>query len=200
MFRIITLLTCILSMAACTSIPIKSLYKLYKFDIYEASPDEFRIAIRTHKYILIKKGSVALKIGFTAEDESLIIDDTYLVEIERNGVLTDELLDDKASNEAVTVMRFSPDDAKQFATTLNLINNYRETSGKEGRRSTVDFNVKDLCVTQPLPDGKTLMDILLQTTFEDGYFVFLNNVDTRKERKDLDGTADDVALCKGEAA
>jgi hypothetical protein len=199
MFRIITLLTCILSVAACTSIPITSLYKLYKFDIFEASPDEFRIAIRTHEYMLIKKGSVVLKIGFTAEDDSLIIDDTYFVEIERNGVLTGELLDDKAPNESVTIMQFSPDDAKQFATTLRLISNYREASGKEGRRSTVDFNIDGLCVTQPLPDGKIPMDVLLQSTFEDGYFVFLNNVDARKERKDFDSTIDDVPLCQDQA-
>jgi hypothetical protein len=46
-----------------------------------------------------------------------------------------------------------------------------------------------------LPPGKSLLTVYLQSEVEDGFFVFLKNVDMRKKRKDIDGGLEDIPLC-----
>jgi hypothetical protein len=183
-----------LSLAACTSIPITSLYKLYKLDPFSMSPQELRIIVRADESISIRKGNVSMKIGFKAHDDSLTIDDTYLVDVERNGSLPADVLDDREPNEALTLLRLSQADAKQLAETQQLLKPYAESDGDTGEGS-FGINIANVCLTKPIPAGKSRLTVYLQSSAEDGFFVFLKNLDMRKKRKGSDGTLDDIPLC-----
>jgi hypothetical protein len=158
------------------------------------SPQELRIIIRADEAISIRKGNVSMKVGFKAHDDSLVIDDTYLVEVERNGSLPAEVLDDREPNEALTILRLSKEDVKQLADTQQLLKPYAESDDDLGEGS-FGINVKDVCLLRPIPPGKSRLTLYLQSAVEDGFFVFLKNVDMRKKRKDFDGTLDDIPLC-----
>lgn len=183
-----------MSLAACTSIPITSLYKLYKLDPFAMSPQELRIIIRTDEAIDIRKGNVTMKIGFKAHDDSLTIDDTYLVEVERNGSLPAHVLDDREPNEALTLLKLSAADAQQLAETQALLKPYVE-SGEDLGDGSFGISVDGFCLNKPLPEGKSFLTLYLQSSIEDGFFVFIKNLDMRKKRKNIDGSLDDIPLC-----
>jgi hypothetical protein len=183
-----------LSLTSCTSIPITSLYKLYKLDPFAIDPNEFRIIVRADEAISIRKGNVSMELGFKAHDGSLTIDDTYLVEIERNGVLPADVVDDREPNEALTLLKLSRLDAEQLAETQRLIKPYADSDEDTGEGS-FSVNVSDICLNRPIPPGKSLLTLYLQSSVEDGFFVFLRNLDMRKKRKGVDAELDDLPLC-----
>ncbi|TDF35632.1 hypothetical protein EYS14_19685 [Alteromonadaceae bacterium M269] len=180
-------------LVACTSIPITSLYKLYKLDPFDIDPQEFRLIIRAHEAISVRKGNVTMGLGFKAHDDSLVIDDTYIVDIERNGSLPAEVLDDKGPNEAFTLLKLSEADARQLTETQRLLKPYIEKD--DSGDGSFAININNVCLTKALPEGKSLLTVYMQSDVEDGFFVFLNNLDMRKKRKDIDGSIDDIPVC-----
>ena len=194
--RSIIVLLGVLSLAACSSIPITSLYKLYKLDPFRMSPQELRIIIRADEAISIRKGNISMNIGFKAHDDSLTIDDTYLVEVERNGSLPTEVLDDREPNEALTLLRLSEADARQLAETQKLLKPYADSDDEsDAGEGSFGISVTGVCLNKPIPPGKSRLTLYLQSSVEDGFFVFLKNLDMRKKRKDIDGVLEDIPLC-----
>lgn len=193
-YKLLLVLLGITLLMACSSIPITSWYKLYKLDPFAIDPQQFRLIIRAHEAIVIRKGGVKMEFGFKTEDNSLIIDDLYIIEIERNGSLPSDVLDDRASEEALTLMKLSESDIVQFTETQKLLLPYFE-AGDDTGDSSFHLRINDICLSRPLPPGKSLLTVYLQSEVEDGFFVFLKNVDMRKKRKDIDGGLEDIPLC-----
>lgn len=75
------------TLQSCSTVPIMSMYKLSQLDPLSADPQQIRIAVRTSAVLSIQKGGVQMNIGYQADDNSLIIDDLYLVEITHGDYL-----------------------------------------------------------------------------------------------------------------
>ncbi len=167
------ILTCIL--AGCSSIPLMSMVKLSQFDPLTADPNLIRIAIRTTKVVDLQKGDVKMNLGYVADDNSLVIDDLYLVEVRHNSILSKTLIDGLEEHEAVTVMHLSSSDAKQMRQTQKLIAQ-RKADDLEGSGS-FGVSINSSCLHSDLPQDEMLVDIFLQTDPNEDYFAISEDLD-----------------------
>jgi hypothetical protein len=173
--------------------PISTMVKLGGFDPMEADPAQVRVAIRADQRITIPDGGAVVGLRFEADDGELHIDDTYIVEIVRNPVLTTELIDGKRRGEAVTVLRLSDRDAAKMTRAQTLLKPY--TDGRRSGALTFGVDLHDLCVSSPLPAGNVLVDIFMQTSDDGGYFVFTKDLNPLESSDLEDVTLESLPEC-----
>lgn len=175
MCRLFTVIALIAGLSGCMSMPLTSMYKLSKINPLEAKPEDIRIAIRTLDIVSIEKGMVQMRIAYTADDDSIRFDHTYLVEVIQNDLLSKVLLDTKQPNEVVTVMHLSAEDATQMLHWQQQIREYKQRGG-EGT-GTFTIGVSDTCLLERLPEDELEVDIFIQVDSQDGYFVMFEDMD-----------------------
>jgi hypothetical protein len=179
------LLPAALFLGGCTSIPLSTMIQLYKMDPMEADPAQIKVAVRADNRIGIREGGVKLVVGFDAEDGSLNIDENFIVDIIRNPDFSAVLLADKQPGEAITVLGLSEQEAHRMRAVQSSVADYR-SDDKEGSGS-LQVILDGVCLNGEAPQGEVPVDIFLQTSAEDGFFVFARNLDLR-EQAEQDGT------------
>ena len=183
-------------LSACTSVPLTTLYKLHKIDPMEADPAQIKVAIRAHDRIGIREGGAKIEVKFEAEDGSLNIDETYLVEIIRNPDMSAELLAGINPGESVTVLGLTQSDIQRMRAVQSSVAAISKDD-PEGSGSLGVF-LDGVCLQSKMPEGTVLIDIFLQTSDQDGFFVLSRNLDLRKQSMQ-DGTdLDDWPGCLDE--
>ena len=151
------------------------MYKLSQLDPLSADPQQIRIAVRTSKVFSVQKGDVRMSIGYQADDNSLIINDLYLVEVIHGGFLQKELLNDLQDNEAITIFHLSDSDAKQMYKTQQLIAK-RNASGLKGKGS-FGVGIDSSCLSSALPSDELLVDVFIQTDPQESFYTISENLD-----------------------
>jgi len=181
-----------LLLAGCTSMPISSMYKLSRMDPMEADPAQIKVAVRADESIGIGKGDAQIEFKFDAEDDSLNIDEIYLIEVERNPVLHRELYADKKSGESITVLGLTTSDARRMRELQREMAPFRD--GDVEGSGSLRVNLSGMCVHDKMPTGEVELDLFLQTSEQDGFFVIAKNLDMREvmaeEGTDMDALPD----------
>jgi hypothetical protein len=174
----VSVLVLALFYAGCAGMPLSTMYTLKSLDPMEVDPAQLKVAVRADERIGIPRDGVHLSLKFDADDGSLNIDDTYVVEVIRNPILTPELYDDKAKWESVTVLQLSEKDAQRLARVQSLLKPY--TDGSASGSLSFGVDVKGVCAHSPIPPGRVLIDIFVQASTEDGFFAITRDLDLRQ--------------------
>ncbi|MGI9284353.1 MAG: hypothetical protein ACR2P1_03115 [Pseudomonadales bacterium] len=160
----------------------------------EADPAQIKVAIRADERIGIRKGGAHLELKFDAADGSLHVDETYVIEIIRNPIITPELVEAKQPGDAVTVLQLSTNDARKMKHIQSLFRPFREDDRKG--TGSLGVSVNGVCTHSPIPAGEVLVDIFLQTSNNDGYFVITRNLDLRESRDGVDAKLEKWTKCE----
>lgn len=190
--RILGLLVFALLVGGCMSMPLSSMYKLSQLSPLEANPKEMKIAVRTLDIAGIQTGAINMHLGYVAQDGSINIDEDYLVEVENNPLLSKLLLNGIEENEKVTVMQLSAIDGASMQAHQQRIKAYKEAGG-EGQ-GTFSVGVNSICLTGPLPDDELLVDIFLQVSEAESFFIMFEDMDLLQE--DEQGELQKLPLCE----
>ncbi len=167
--------------------------KLRKMDPMEVDPAQFKVAVRTDTRIGIPKDGVHISLKFNAEDDSLNIDDTYVVEVIRNPVFTPELYDDKATGQSVTVLQLSDNDARKMAHVQSLISPY--VDGRAAGTLSFGVDVKDLCAHSPVLSNKVLVDVFVQANDGGDFFVVARDLNLAQSVEGSKPVLDNMSPC-----
>jgi hypothetical protein len=184
-----------LYLAGCTSMPLTSMYKLSRMDPMEADPAQIKVAVRADEAIGIGKGDAQIEFKFDAEDNSLNIDEIYLIEVVRDPVVYGALYADKKPGESITVLALTPSDAermKQLQLEMAQFRN-RDVKGSGSLR----VNLNGLCLHSKMPPGEVQLDLFLQTSEQEGFFVMAKNLDMREVMAEEGTEMDELPGCAG---
>ena len=149
------------------------MFKLRNMDPLAVDPAQLKVAIRADEHIHLPKDGVHISLKFDAEDGSLIIDDTYVVEVIRNPILTPELFDDKATWESVTVLQLSDSDAQKMTRVQSALKPYIE--GRAGGSLTFGISISGVCVLSPISAGNVLVDVFMQSSDNEDFFAVVSS-------------------------
>ena len=195
MFRTSIVLFLVTVLSACASVPLSTMYKLYRLSPMEADPSQLKIAIRTHKNIGIPHQGAKIQLGYESEDKSTIIDDTYFIQIISNAVLTPELTEDQKVDESVTILQLSPEDAERMKWVQQQVKQ-DETNDIKGK-GFLSITLDNTCVTKrPVPESDLTADIFMQTSNQDGFFIFTQDLDLLEAREGWNANVNQWADCK----
>ena len=182
-----------LFLAGCTSMPLTTMYKLSRIDPMDADPAQIKVAVRADEAIGIGKGDAKIEFKFEAEDGSLNIDEIYLIEVVRNPVMHGELFAAKKPGESITVMGLTAGDARRMRQSQLAVAPYRDGDVKGS--GSLRINLSGMCLHKEMPSGEVLLDIFLQTSEQDGFFVFARNLDMQEILTEEGKTLDDLPGC-----
>jgi hypothetical protein len=126
-------------------------------------------------------------------DRSLNIDETYIIEIIRNPAMSAELFTDKKPGESVTVLRLSENDAQRMRELQSSMAPY--SNGERKASGSFGVVLEGVCLHGKMPAGEVLVDVFLQTSEQDGFFVFAKDLDLRKESNREGSGLDDWPDC-----
>jgi hypothetical protein len=171
------LLIAILFLTGCSSMPVTTMYKLSRLEPLEADPAQIRVAVRADERIGIREGGVHIDLTFDADDGSLQVDETYIVEIIRDPVITPELFRDMAPGTSITVLQLSESDARRMREVQSLLARNKEHKG----RASLGVGLSGICFHGPVPENEILLDIYMQTSNDDEFFVFTRSLDLREQ-------------------
>ncbi len=185
MFKNLFVITLISMLSGCASMPLPSMYKLYRLSPMEADPAQIKIAIRAHQAIGIPHGAARMEVKYENHDKSKIIEDIYFIEITQNAAVPAELKDDKAADEAITILQLTEQDAES----MRKIQAQVKADKKAGIKGMGSFGLglHGTCLQGTLPEGSLYVDIFMQTSDEDSYFIFTENLDIRESQKGWEG-------------
>ena len=191
--QLFSLLVLTLFLSGCVGMPLTSAIKLRKVNPLEVDPAQLKIAVRADERIGIPEGGVQISLKFDADDGSLNIDDTYVVEVIRNPILPAELFRGKAAWEAVTVLQLSDSDARQMTRVQSLLKPY--TDGRAAGALSFGVDVSGVCALSPVPKGTLLIDVFVQANDIDGFFAITNDLDIRQIGDKSDAMLDSLSPC-----
>ncbi len=189
-----SLLAVVLTLAGCASMPFTTMYKLHKLDPMEVDPAQIKVAVLADERIDIRTNGAAIELGFDAEDGSLHVDETYILEIVRNPIFTQELVEAKTPGKAVTVFQLSESDAQKMKQIQSLLLPYKEDDRKGTGRLGVSLS--GVCAHSQIPAGKVPATILLQTSNIDGFFVITRDLDLRERRIGVGASLEEWPECE----
>jgi len=190
-------LACLITLflAGCSGMPLTSMYKLSRMDPMEADPAQIKVAVRADEAIGIGKGDAQIEFKFDAEDGSLSIDEIYLIELDRDPVVYGALYTDKKPGESITVLSLTPADAERMKQLQLEMAQFRKGDVKGS--GSLRVNLNGMCLNSKMLPGEVQLDLFLQTSEQEGFFVMAKNLDMREALAE-DGTdMDELPDCGG---
>lgn len=180
-------------LTGCAGMPLTTMYKLKRLDPMEADPAQIKIAIRADGRIGIRDGDAKIDIKFHSKDGSVSIDETFMIEIIRDPIMSMELVENKKPGESVTLLQLSMADAQRFRALQSTI----ATHKRDERKGTGSFGVGlgGICLFSPVPDDEILLDIFLQTSENDGFYVLTKELDLTKTLEKEEVTVPEWPSC-----
>ena len=185
----------VLFLAGCTSMPLTTMYKLSRMDPMDADPAQIKVAVRADEAIGIGKGDAQIEFKFDAEDNSLNIDEIYLIEVVRNPVLHGELYADKKPGESITVLGLTTSDAQRMKQLQLEMAPFR--NGDVKGSGSFRVNLSGICLHSKMPPGEVQLDLFLQTSEQEGFFVMAKNLDMREVLAEEGRNMDELPDCGG---
>ena len=182
-----------LFLAGCTSMPLTTIYKLSRMDPMDADPAQIKVAVRADEAIGIGKGDAQIEFKFDAEDDSLNIDEIYLIEVVRNPVVQGELYADKKPGESITVLGLTTSDAERMKQLQLEMAPFR--NGDVKGSGSLRVNLSGMCLHNKMPPGEVQVDMFLQTSEQEGFFVMAKNLDMREVLAEEGTNMDELPDC-----
>jgi len=188
-------LACLIALflAGCTSMPLTTMYKLSRMDPMDADPAQIKVAVRADEAIGIGKGDAQIEFKFDAEDNSLNIDEIYLIEVVRNPAMHGELYADKKPGESITVLGLTTSDAQRMKQLQLAMAPFR--NGDVKGSGSLRVNLSGMCLHNKMPPGEVQLDLFLQTSEQEGFFVMAKNLDMREVLAEEGTDMDELPGC-----
>ena len=143
----------------------------------------------------IGKGDAQIEFKFDAEDDSLNIDEIYLIEVARNPAMHGELYADKKPGESITVLGLTSSDAKRMKQLQLAMAPFR--NGDVKGSGSLRVNLSGMCLHSKMPPGEVQLDVFLQTSEQEGFFLMANNLDMREVMAGEGSDMDELPDCGG---
>lgn len=165
----------LLYLSGCSSVPIFSMVRLSQLDPFTMDPNQVEIAVITHKALQVKKGDVRMSLGYRAEDDSLVIQDVYLVEVKGPNYLDKDLANQLEEDQTLTIMHLSEADANQLRESQRLISQHQRS--KEKGEGSFGVGVNGSCVHKSLPEDELLVSIFLKPDARSSFIKVVDKLD-----------------------
>ena len=118
-----------------------------------------------------------------------------LIKVVRNPVEHGELYADKKPGESITVLGLTTSDAERMRQLQLAMAPYR--NGDAEGSGSLRVNLSGMCLHSKMPPGEVQLDLFLQTSEQEGFFVMAKNLDMREALAE-DGTdMDELPDCGG---
>ncbi|QIZ75682.1 hypothetical protein [Ferrimonas lipolytica] len=164
----------LLLLSGCTSMPITTMYKLVTLEPLELDPGQLQVAVRTDNNVVIGDNGVMMHWGYVSEDNSLTLDENYPVIVDRGTRPSSVLLDGIGNSEQLVIFSLRPEDTKS----MRLFQSQVLAHQQQGGEGSGSFGLKfeQFCfIETPLAPIDT--DMFLQTDSDEGFFVFVEDID-----------------------
>ncbi|MBU2876233.1 hypothetical protein [Aliiglaciecola lipolytica] len=187
-------------LSGCMSMPISTMYKMSQFSPFDMEPQDIRIALRTDKSIEVKNGAAKIFMSYSSDgNDSLPAfyeEHNFSVEIlqYRHSEMPEILLDDIEDNERVTILKLSDSDAQAMKDLLAKAKQYKALDAKG--RGEFAISTENNCFGNLNNFASLEVDVFLQAVKEDGYMLFLEDVDVIEQAKDNDIDLHQTNLCE----
>lgn len=168
----ITILCCALT-AACTSIPLSTMWKMRNFDPLQADPSAIKIAVITDKIVQLKDDAVTLELSFKSDFPEHTFENVSKATVETNS-LVPELNELVGENQEITLFYLDEETAHKMRLSQNRIRIIRENE-IEGQGS-FGISVNTGCFEGPKPK-ELKADVYAQLEPENGYIKMISDVD-----------------------
>ncbi len=176
------------ALGGCMSMPISTMYKMSQLSPIDMKPAEVRIAIRTNEAVDVQTGAAKIRIKYeTTGDETsspVLREHKALVEVvtDLKADFSPILLEDIEPRERITILKLSESDAAAIAETLAIA----KSNKANGIKGTGNFSISmsSNCFGNLEQFEELEVDLFLQTDAQEGYFLFLEDIDIIEEAKD----------------
>lgn len=168
-----TLLLC-----ACTSIPVKTLYKLATADLMTVDPSVLRVAAQMPDWVAPRPAGVKLELGMKRDGETPV-NEHFILEAVPLALEGKTLADAAKPGYQLYAYRLAPADIprlQHFRDTVKA----KKADGSKKPQTSLSVGV-DACRKSELPAGKIPATTFLQLDRESGYLPLLVDYDLRQE-------------------
>lgn len=165
-------------LGACTSIPVKTLYKLATADLMTVDPSVLRVAAQMPDWVAPRPDGVKLELGMKRADETPV-NERFNLEAIPVALEGKTLTDNVKSGYQLYAYRLAPADIPRLQHFRDTLQTKKADGGKKPE-STMGVSV-DACRKTALPAGKIPATTFLQLDRESGYLPLLVDYDLRQE-------------------
>ncbi|MDP5031291.1 MAG: hypothetical protein NWQ54_18345 [Paraglaciecola sp.] len=207
---ILCLLGVTLSLTGCMSMPISTMYKMSQLSILGISPDEIKVAIRTNELIEVQNGAAHIRLatktdGVVGESENGVegqqlppFDNVYNFHTQvlsgSESDISSILLEGIEDGEGITILKLSNEDAATMGDALARVKSYKA----KGAKVTGGFSIgtSNGCFGNIEKFDELEVDLFLQTDVEDGFVLFLEDIDVIEEMRNRNVELDTSNKCQ----
>ncbi|MDO6692457.1 hypothetical protein Q4574_04130 [Aliiglaciecola sp. 3_MG-2023] len=189
-FNLFAVFTFSVFLTGCMSMPISTMYKMSQFSPFDMEPKDIRIALRTNQSIEVKSGAAQIFMSYSSDGNERLPafyeEHKFNVQVQKiqNAEIPEILLDDLEDNEAVTILKLSDSDAQ---TMKNLLAKAKEYKAQEARgKGEFAISTENNCFGNLNNFTSLEVDVFLQAVKEDGYMLFLEDIDVIEEANNND--------------
>ena len=182
-----------LGLAACASIPLKTVYNLWNFDPWTSDFRVWRAAVRVPegRGLSLDTARVAMKVESTAEGAAPV-SETFILERSADTKDLSPLVAERRQGFALAAYRFAPTDyARMEALRARILAAKANGTHKKGSLSISAAS----CGGGPAPSGAILLSTFLMVEPKDGYNPMVIDYDLGPELRKGAASPDADRLC-----
>jgi hypothetical protein len=179
-----------LSLSACTSIPISSMYKLSRIDFMTTDLSRMRIAIALPTDLKPRPGGVHMDLAYQQGDGP---EEKRVLKLEDAVLAADFVgLPQALSGNKTYVYNLSKDDV----TTLNKIRSDAAIAKTKGQKGSLSMGVaaKEFCANNTISNSPLLVTTYVFTSENNEYVVLTRDIDLRGD-KSISASLDHLEPC-----
>ncbi|GAC14873.1 hypothetical protein [Aliiglaciecola lipolytica] len=189
-YKVFSVFFVVFSVAGCMSMPISTMYKMSQFSPFDMEPKEVRVAVRTDEQIQVRNGAVKISMSYRSDGTNTLPaiheEHNFNVQVQQaeDADLVEILLDDIEENERVTILKLSEGDAQNMKNLLQLAKQYKAVEAKGTGEFAITTN--NDCFENINKFESLDVDVFFKTSDQEGYMLFLEDVDIIEQAKDND--------------
>jgi hypothetical protein len=189
-----------LIISGCMSMPISTMVKMAQFSVHDIEANELRFAVRTDKGVEVKDGAVNMSFSYESDGggkfEPVSLKHKFLVAAQPDIKMDYEveLSDGMEAHERLTIFKLSDDDAQKLDHLLAVSKKYKAADVKGEGSFSVGFSSH--CFMFNDLNDELEVDVFLKTNANDGYMLFMEDVDIFEEAKSRNIDLKEVNKCE----
>ncbi len=179
-----------LVLTGCMSMPLSTMVKMASFTPYDIDAQAMRIAVRTDRAVNIEQGAVTMSMSYETQGNADFepVSMKYKFEVVKQPDIKLDyepiLRDGIESNERLSIFRLSDEDAQKLSQLLDTAKRYKDADIKG--TGSFSIGVTSECFGNIQDKEELLVDLFLKTSQQEGYFLFLEDIDVIEEANSRD--------------
>lgn len=193
-WNLVMLVSTVMLLTACSSMPLSTMYKMIRLNPLDIDPRQLVVAVRVPEGMKVRDGDIVIDFAFKTKQPNVIFNHKFLVQVNPDYPLPEELIEEISMNEHVTILQLTKEDALAMYNAQQTVKAYR-VDHKDGGGS-FGLKIKSACRDENFSLNDSKLDVYVKLKDNEEFFTFTEGLALIDIEDDMQGALKNIPNCE----